>query len=256
VRGLSIVAVCALAGCQFRVGAGEAPDPPADGSPIVEDLAVPADLAMLPDLTPPPDLIPPSELVVTVAPLSGAVDLTQLGTLDWAHYGFSGITSFDDKATGNQRISTLTVLPNSSAQAQFGSSALSFSWSDGTTGTGQQPTATNSTTDVYVTSGGQSLHAPAGVEPRRLIVYATLLSVHGQFQATLSDGSQPMYTNTQTPTDSNDHGFAYTIDYQARSPGQTLTVTWSVVAGTSGGGAGFGGAALTKPPAPPTPPMK
>lgn len=242
------MAACALAGCQFRVGSGTAAEPPVDASSPVVDLDARLDLATLPDLTPPPDLIPPSELVGSVVPLSGAVDLTQVGTLDWAHYGFSGITSFDDKATGNQRISTLTVLPNSSAQSQFTATAIGFTWSDGTTGAGHQPTATNSTTDVFVTSGGQQLHVPAGPEPRRLILYLMLLSAQGQLQATLSDGSQPTYTNTQAPTDAVDHGFAYTIDYQARSPGQTLTVSWSVVPTGPSGGAGFGGAALTTPP--------
>lgn len=255
-RGLTLIAACALTGCQFRVDGSSATA--ADAS-VTADLAppatndLPADLAppaAVPDLAPPPDLTPPSELFVTSTPMSGTIDLTQVGTIDWAHYGFSSATSFDDKATGGQRISTLTALPNSGAQMQSTATAMQYSWSDGATGAGHQMTATSSNTDVFVSNGGQTLHVPAGVNARRLIVYVAVLSASARFDVSLSDNSQPPFSSTQSPTDAIDHGFAYTIDFAANSPGQTLTVSWSLVTPTSttSFGVGVGAAALTTPP--------
>lgn len=254
VRGFALLLACFSAGCQFRVGGtGSASLVGDDLAQAVADLALPAgepsDLApFIPDLAPPPDMTPPSTLVVTVAPASGSIDLTQIGTVDWAHYGLTSATSFDDKATGGQRISNLTLLPNSGAQMQFTSSAMQFSWTDGATGPGHQATATNSATDIFVTSGGQSLTVPAGVTRQRLIVYVGLASVTGKLDVALSDKSQPSYTNMQMPADTVDHGFAYTIDFAANSPGQTLTVSWSVAVTVTNDGAGIASAALTLPP--------
>ena len=253
VRGFTLLAACALFGCQFRVaGGGSSSLAGADLAPTAADLAmasVPPDLLTVArDLTPPPDLAPPSVLVVAVTPTSGNIDLTQIGTIDWAHYGFTNATSFDDKASGGQRISTLTPLPNSGAQTQFTASAMQFTWSDGAMGTGRQTTASNSATDVFVTSGGQTLTVPAGPTRQRLIVYVGLASASGKLDVALSDKSQPPYSNTQTPTDTADHGFAYTIDFAANSPSQTLAVTWSVAVTATNGGAGVASAALTTAP--------
>lgn len=265
-RALFIFGSCLLFGCQFEIdGSGNTALP--DAAPIAADLAVaaddltatPDDLTALPadlappraDLAAPRDLMSPAELAVTVATASGNIDLTQLGSVDWAHFGLSSASSFDDKASGGQRVSTLTALPNSGALTQFAGASLQFSWSDGAVGTGHQAMASNSPTDVYVTSGGVQLHVPAGTTPQRLIVYAGIANARALLQVALSDGSQPAYTNTQTTSDAADHWFAYTIDFAAASAGQTLTVSWSLLMATTttSSGAGIGGAALTTVPA-------
>lgn len=185
---------------------------------------------------------------------TSTVNLTTVGTVDWAHWGFSKPDDFDHKATGNGQISDFVELANTTTK-QFSSALTTFSWTDGLSGGGGHPTnAGGSDTDVYSNGGGYRVTVPAGVAPRRLIFYCGLVNAQARMQIALGDGSAPAHDDSMWKrSDNNLEDVVYTIDYAAASDGQQLTVTWSQAAdltpilGTPAA-VGIASAALTTPP--------
>jgi hypothetical protein len=122
-----------------------------------------------------------------------------------------------------------------------------LSWSDGT------PTASNSgdKNGIYIahTGNGFSFTAPAGTTPQTLTVHVGGYGSGATLTAHLSDNSAPDYTNTTTLVNGQYDG-NYTLNYQAGSAGQTLTVTWKMASGT--GNVTLDGAALAGTSAPPS----
>jgi hypothetical protein len=147
----------------------------------------------------------------------GNVTLSTEGTVDWAHWGYSSGTSFDDKNGVNQ-ISNVTVVGSTPA-AQYTNNSNSYSW------TGGYPTssATNTTTGINVTgvNNGFMITVPADTTQRTLKVYTGVHKATGTVTAYLSDGSAADYTATIADS----HGSTnqvITINYKAASAGQTL----------------------------------
>jgi hypothetical protein len=195
-------------------------------------------------------------LTVTSSSSSAAstVDLTAIGTLDWAHWGFSKPDDFDHKATGNGLISNFVELGGTTTK-QYSSSITTFSWSDGLDGGGRHPSTNGTPTSVYTNNvgGGYRVVVPAGTTPRRLIFYAGLINAQGRMQIALTDASAPAHDSTYMQSNNSVLDVVYTIDFAAASNGQQLTVTWSLdkdltpVLGTAAA-VGIESAALTTSP--------
>ena len=166
------------------------------------------------------------------------VNLTSLGTEDWALWGYgSGGTSInlapDVSMAGGSGISSLTYLnPHSQPLRGLGQYHINFgfSWTNGDTVAsasgawgGLQPN--DGAGPGLGVGGGFSFTVPAGTVERILNVYVDEHLGVGQLTATLSDGSAPAYVNSSIPNGNNSPG-VYTIDFSAASPGQTLTVSW------------------------------
>jgi hypothetical protein len=168
------------------------------------------------------------------------VDLTTSGKLDWVHWGLYTDTSVDRKATVAPLISPLSVVGNATCPAcflaayQYGDNANGYTWYDGS------PTAyaTNITTGLWAYNyplalgSGFKLSVPADTSPKTLQVFVGAYAAEGRLQATLSDGSGS-FSSSPSPGQTVDNlangpGGVFSLAYAADSPGQTLTVTWTV----------------------------
>jgi hypothetical protein len=226
VRAVALVGACALFGCSFRVN-GVGPGGVDASMPTSSD----GDLAGMSagdDLAGGADLLTGGKLIVSSDVPAAAVDLTQTGSVDWAHWGFGSVSDFDHKASGNGAISTFSLLMGSNRPNQYKSNPTSFSWSDGLDGMGRHPSTNGNTGGVYAFGGGFRITAPADTTPRRLIVHVAVLNAQAVMRIALSDGSAPAWIDTKWKSNNTTtQDAAYTIDYAAASPGQTLVVTWS-----------------------------
>jgi hypothetical protein len=156
-------------------------------------------------------------VAITEADYHPAVDLTAEGIVDWAHWGTSGITSFDHKATGGRLI-------GNAAGAEYPlDTGIAYSWSDGT------PTvATTTNTGVYANGGGRSfsLSVVAGTAPRTLRLYiGGNNGADATLTAHLDDGSAPDATLVSAPARDD-----MTVDilFHSASENRQLRVTWAV----------------------------
>ncbi len=161
---------------------------------------------------------------------TGTQNLSTLGTLDWAHWGFSGPTSYNHKAGVSPQISNVTVL--GTLVQNYINHPFGFSWSNGT------PTGavTGSPTGLFISgqNKGFRITVPADTVPRTLRVFVGVWRAQGKLVAHLSDGSAPDYVSTALDNATSETGGLYTLTYQATSPGQTLTVTFTQNTVTSG----------------------
>jgi len=187
----------------------------------------------------------------TAVKATTAVNLTTLGTSDWAHWGQTGASGFDHKSSGGSQISNVTAVGGATA-GQFTDSIQQMTWTDGT----PTASATSSAIGIYAagTGKGFSFTAPADTTSRTLTVYVGGYKSGGTLTAHLSDYSATDYTDTSmsaagTGTDGTHYYATYTLTYKAASAGQTLTVTWSMASDAGSGNvtlqaATFGGATL------------
>jgi Bacterial Ig domain len=151
-----------------------------------------------------------------------AVDLTLEGTNDWMHWGLVTNTSVDRKSGVTPQLGF--ELLGSSPPQQYGDNYTGFSWEDGV----PTPTATNSTTGIFVTglTNGFYLTAPADTASRRLRVYVGGYGSQGSFEAFLGDFSGAPYIDDSTGDPYNNVYSVYELSYAAASPGQQLVVLY------------------------------
>ncbi|HXT12874.1 MAG TPA: Ig-like domain-containing protein [Candidatus Angelobacter sp.] len=150
-----------------------------------------------------------------------AVILSDEGTNDWAHWGLTSATDFDHKAGVPQQISNFTTV-GTNAALQYGDNLTAYSWTGGT----PAASASLSTTGIYIygLTNGFQLTVPAGRQSRTVKVYVGLYGARSDFRAWLSDASAPEFSDT-TLTSNYDNAYqVYTLNYQAASDNQTLTV--------------------------------
>jgi Pectate lyase superfamily protein/Bacterial Ig-like domain (group 2)/Secretion system C-terminal sorting domain len=178
--------------------------------------------------------ITPIGLTGSVTTSSAPVNLTQIGTADWAHW-----PGYDHKINGGGKISNYTVI-GPGTPLIYPDAPRAMSWTDGT------PTSVsnNNTSGNYIpgVGSGFSISIPADTINQTFILYASLFAGEGRFTAQLSDSSSPDYADESisgfgVTVDAN-----YTINFKAASPNQTLTVTWILKNG--GGNIALNGAAL------------
>lgn len=152
------------------------------------------------------------------------LNLTAEGQLDWAHWGLVTEQSVDRKYGLASQIS-LAAITGSVYDGPYRhyTSANGFSWSDGT------PTlaASNTFTGllVYGLNHGFQIEVPADTGLRRLKLCVHAFRARGKLTATLSDGSAAGYTNSAVDNFMAGPNALCTLDFQAASAAQTLTVT-------------------------------
>ena len=187
------------------------------------------------------------------------VNLSANGNLDWVHWGLHTEASIHRKICGSLQIgnfiaTTDTNNPNGFVQVyQFADNANGYSWQDG------QPTiaVTNTPTGVWAygipnLGTGFEFSVPADATLRTLQVFVGVFSGRGTFQASLSDSSAAMYSDSSLANlFGNGPGGVYTLNYSADSPGQSLKIRWTLsqAAGPSAASANvtLQAAALTAP---------
>jgi hypothetical protein len=156
------------------------------------------------------------------------VNLTTEGVLDWAHWGNGGIQAFDHKSGVTQQISNYTVVGTSQI-FWLTDNPTGFSWSDGT------PTA--NATDVHNgifaldVGNGFQFTVPADTNPKTLRIYVGLWRARGRLEATLSDGSATSFVDSSLINELGTSNGVYTIGFSSASPGQTLTIRYTVETG-------------------------
>jgi hypothetical protein len=151
------------------------------------------------------------------------VDLTSAGTADWIHLGLTSTNDLNRKADVVPQFSAPVWLGNHFPQ-RFSNYYSGFGWSDGT----PVPSEASTPTGLFITgvTNGFRITAPADETPRQLNVYVSLYGEAGNFQAFLSDGSAPAYTDTSLDNVFGDSYAVYTLDYSAASAAQTLIVEY------------------------------
>ncbi len=170
-------------------------------------------------------------LEIAVVPTAASVDLTADGNADWAHWGYSSASDFDDKSGGGGQISNFQQV-GVNVPTQYGDGLVIYRWTDGATGSGRHPmtTANGTTTGVYVLTGGLKITAPADTTVRRLKVYVGQLNAQGQLDASLTDNSAPAVSDhSYTSMNGDPINVTYVLTYAASSPGQLITVSWTVL---------------------------
>ncbi len=174
-------------------------------------------------------------------PRNSVINLSEVGSVDWVHWGLHTATSLNRKSGVEPRIGNFSVVmdsANSNAFAvayQFADNYNGYSWIDGT----PETRVTNTTTGVWcygipIIDTGFEFFVTADTTPRTLKVYVGAFAARGQFEATLSDGSAPAYLDNSlanmTGTGNGPSGI-YTLNYSAGSSGQTLRIRWTVQLG-------------------------
>ena len=151
---------------------------------------------------------------------SGTIDLTSVGTLDWAQWPTGA-----RKATGNGKISNYALVGASSA-GTYGSDRRAMRWTDGA------PVASGSSNEGATVGGGTGkgfrVVVPADTTTRTLVIYVGTANATGKLTATLSDRSAPDYVNAGITRITKSWDGYYTLTYRAASAGQSLTVQWTV----------------------------
>jgi len=176
----------------------------------------------------------PVEVIVTTTggALSGTsdtppmeVNLTTEGRTDWAHWGLITENSFDHKAGVSPQISNYAVLGSEPAYP-YADNVNGHTWTDGT------PTlsASSTPTGVYVvgTGNGFEITAPADTTIKTIQVYLGTYAARGKLEAFLSDFSASLYLDSSVDNPGNGPGGVYSLQYQAASAGQTITVRYTV----------------------------
>jgi hypothetical protein len=232
VRLTLLAVLCALAGCNFRIDPlGPGGGGGGGGSSADLGMIIGGDLG---DLGPidPGDLAHQGPfLTIAAVPTLTSVDLTADGNADWAHWGYSSASDFDNKMTGNGQISNFQQV-GVNAPTQFSDGLISYHWSDGNKSNGRHDKTSGSgtTTGIYVLTGGLKITAPADTTVRRLKVYVGQLNAQGQLDASLSDNSAPSVSDhSYTSMNGNAINVCYILTYAASSPGQLITVSFTVV---------------------------
>jgi hypothetical protein len=172
-------------------------------------------------------------------------NLTAPGTEDWAVWGFAnGGTSTslapDVRRAGGNAISALTdiekspLIPLRGLGAFAAESPFLFNWTNGSAPT---PTASsaalgiqhNTRNSVNSSGYGFSFTVPAGTVRQTLTVWVHAHGGAGKLTASLSDGSAPTFVDTSVGTGGGHNApGVYQLDFASASPGQTLTVTWTL----------------------------
>jgi hypothetical protein len=164
-----------------------------------------------------------SFILATVA----EINLTTEGILDWADWGLTLPTDFNDKAGVTSQIGDYTPVGASPLDYyEFGNNAQGFTWTDGT------PTSaeTNTTTGVYVGGLGDGFEVDVAAEQtnRLFNLYAGVYTPGGNLaslhlEASLSDGSAPIFIDESVNGIEN---VRYSMAFAAGSPNQSLIVKY------------------------------
>ncbi len=180
--------------------------------------------------------------VVRSAPQPGPINLTSEGTADWITFGSMQICT--GQYPGSVRkagVAPLISTSNLVGDLNGGSESLdnmSFAFEDGSPDSheSQMSCAADSNNGVADGKSGIEFSVSADTNVRTLRLYVGTGNARGRLTAFLSDGSASVYVDSsvQSNQDNYDVASVYAITFSAASPGQTLTVKWTLDAiGTS-----------------------
>lgn len=173
----------------------------------------------------------------SVGPANSIINLTFLGTADWAHWsdnGTASATPTNRKATGGSQISNAT----GNLGGAFASGVPpAISWSDGS------PTAnmSNATSGFLCQTGvGNKLTVtvPADTNVRTVYAYFGLSNANTTLTLSLSDGSAANYSANFSGGGGTPTYVLASAVYAANSANQTLSINMSIT-GTFGAGSFF-----------------
>ncbi len=176
---------------------------------------------------------------VSTSPPS-SVDLTNdTGLDDWEQWGKLATVSGERKNSCTVCIGSMTVMSPTASGQYFGQSlynyASTFSW--GSDGTPDSNVSTNQDLTIFKQSGGTTsagdgfeFTVPATTTTRTLVIYVGIKQQGtAVLTASLNDGIAAPYTDTSISLNNNSVlDGVYTIQYRSPTPGETLTVTWTV----------------------------
>jgi hypothetical protein len=151
---------------------------------------------------------------------AGGIDLTAVGSLDWAHWGRGAVLgAFDHKASGGGRISAFATVGGGSAYGGWRDPGRATSWSDGA------PTMADANDTGYAWANGAlgtgfAFTAPADATSRTLTVFFGASNATATVTAHLSDGSAADWSTART----GPGAWTATLTYRAASAGQSLRV--------------------------------
>jgi len=175
--------------------------------------------------------------VTARASAAGAINLTEEGAVDWAHWSRTS-TVQNRKATGGHQISDITRIPTNLGVGRLTGGHVRYAWTDGyASGTDYVQTEGGTTTGTTITGvgNGVQISVPADTSVRTLRVYVGGNNSQGKLEASLSDQSTPgitMYASNWESYGSGDYSKVYTLSYRANSANQSLTVKWTLTAGS------------------------
>jgi hypothetical protein len=214
-----------VAGCGFGP---ELSSGTSDGRPADARAGAPADAHVFHDAPPGQDgpAVQGSLTVTTTILGNSDLDIATEGTLDWVHWGYTGIVGFDRKS-GGTAISNLTTAPT----VGFTGAPFTATWSGGTPHA--NVSQTSSGVGVHQGDTAMTFTVAAGTTSHTLRVYAGAQGSVHRLDVSLSDGSAPMVTKTLSATGTTN--VRYTITFNAASAGQTLTVSVTDTADAGGG---------------------
>lgn len=158
---------------------------------------------------------------------TGLIDLTSEGLIDWAHWGLTGPTSFNHKASAPQPISNFTPI-GTGAVGWFADNSTTCSWTDGTPTQITSNTANGINVNGAVGNGLQ-ITVPADTNVRTLKLYVGAWYAQGKLEASLSDGSSPTYVDSSFNGNGGGTFGVYTINFKAGSTGQTMKIRFTIL---------------------------
>jgi hypothetical protein len=218
---ITAAALLVLGGCS--ADPAEPPGPAPAGGPGEKEL---------PGFDPTPFYAGSNEIDVTDTG-NVIVDLTAEGTLDWVKWGVSSETSVDRKGGVPKLFSDFITIGKPDLH-QYTDNHITFVWSDGT----PNKTMPGTTSGVFNLGAGNgfALHAPADPTPRVLRVYVSGFGEDYRFDAMLSDGSAPDYTDITINNGTTDRIYKkYTFVYRSEQPNALLVVHWTGIKDHYGG---------------------
>jgi len=175
------------------------------------------------------------------SPSADSVDLSAEGSVDWAHWGYTNKDTFNHKSSGGSQISALGMFNEGAnapvtTRARLTDSHSVFKWNDGN----PNGAITDGHYGVYTGNfdgpgRGFVFTVPADLLQRVLKVYVGEWNANGTLEASLSDSSAPMYTNTMSGVSGQTVQGVYTLNYSAASNGKTLQVRWKETGVLPGG---------------------
>jgi hypothetical protein len=174
------------------------------------------------------------------------VDLTAEGIIDWAHWGMENKDGFHHKRNVASQISTWKQI-GTGRVANYKNNPVRYAWADG------QPTlgVKYSQDGVYASGAGNGfeLAIPADTVPRTLRVYVGVFKGTGKFEATLSDNAGPLYSNNFPTNRTAASNAVHILHFKALSPGQKLTIRYTLEEDFGGGNVTLQAATLAPAPA-------
>jgi hypothetical protein len=156
-----------------------------------------------------------------------SVDLSTIGTADWAHWGLKSAQSVDRHESG-KLIGNLAVIGGAQL-LYYENNPVAFSWNNGVPDANVQA----SPTGVYVIgiSNGFSMEIACGTSQMLVRVYVGVYRSRGKFQATLSDGSSPPFVDSSLENSAGTTVGVYTFLVQGSEPTSVLRLRWTQVEG-------------------------